>query len=133
MMRWLRRLIWLALLAAIGYGAFKALSRGQSQSGNAPQWSPAPADRAGNSAKSAAASGDAPSSPRPTTTDSDSSAPRWKISTNGECPKGYPIKANDSSRIFHVPGGRFYERTAADRCYANADDAVADGYRAAKA
>jgi hypothetical protein len=52
---------------------------------------------------------------------------------DGACPAGFPIKANDGSRIFHVPGGRFYARTAADRCYARADDAIADGYRAAKA
>ena len=44
-----------------------------------------------------------------------------------------PVKANDNSGIFHVPGGRFYDRTVAERCYANADDAVADGYRPAKA
>ncbi|MGZ4672652.1 MAG: sunset domain-containing protein [Ilumatobacteraceae bacterium] len=52
---------------------------------------------------------------------------------NGECPAGYPIKVNEDSGIYHVPGGRFYARTAADRCYANADDALADGYRPAKA
>lgn len=60
-------------------------------------------------------------------------APRWVAPLDGACPDGYPVKANDNSRIFHVPGGRFYERTAPERCYAHADDAVADGYRAAKA
>jgi hypothetical protein len=58
---------------------------------------------------------------------------RWVRPVNGSCPAGYPVKANDSSKIFHVPGGRSYDRTAAERCYANADDARADGYRAAKA
>jgi hypothetical protein len=43
------------------------------------------------------------------------------------------VKANDNSGIYHVPGGRFYDRTVAERCYANADDALADGYRPAKA
>ena len=43
------------------------------------------------------------------------------------------MKANDNSKIFHVPGGRFYARTVAERCYADAQDAVADGYRPAKA
>jgi hypothetical protein len=52
---------------------------------------------------------------------------------DGSCPDGYPIKANDNSGIYHVPGGRSYERTKAERCYANVDDAQADGYRAAKA
>ena len=52
---------------------------------------------------------------------------------DGACPDGYPIKANDNSGIFHVPGGRFYERTVPERCYADAADAEADGYRRAKA
>ena len=58
---------------------------------------------------------------------------RWVAPVNGDCPDGYPVKANDNSGIFHVPGGRFYDRTVAERCYANADDAIADGYRPAKA
>ena len=48
------------------------------------------------------------------------------------CPSGYPIKGNANSRIYHVPGGRFYDRTVPERCYASAADAEADGYRAAK-
>ena len=40
-----------------------------------------------------------------------------------------PIKANDNSGIFHVPGGRFYDRTVPERCYAERRDAEADGYR----
>ena len=52
---------------------------------------------------------------------------------DGSCPELYLIKANDNSGIFHVPGGRFYDRTKAERCYAAAADAVADGYRPAKA
>lgn len=58
---------------------------------------------------------------------------KWVAPVDGGCPDGYPIKANDNSGIFHVPGGRFYERTVPERCYASADDALADGYRQAKA
>jgi micrococcal nuclease len=58
---------------------------------------------------------------------------RWVAPINGDCPDGYPVKANDNSKIYHLPGGRFYARTVAERCYANADDALADGYRPAKA
>jgi hypothetical protein len=43
------------------------------------------------------------------------------------------VKVNESSGIFHLPGGRFYQRTNPDRCYATADEAEADGYRRAKA
>lgn len=57
----------------------------------------------------------------------------WLPPVDGQCPDGYPVKANDNSGIFHVPGGRFYDRTVPERCYRNADDAAADGYRAAKA
>jgi hypothetical protein len=57
----------------------------------------------------------------------------WVPPIEGACPDGYPIKANDNSGIFHVPGGRFYDRTVPERCYANADAALADGYRQAKA
>ena len=51
---------------------------------------------------------------------------------DGKCPDGYPIKVGKSG-IYHVPGSRSYDRTTADRCYMNADDAEADGYRRAKA
>lgn len=53
-------------------------------------------------------------------------------SIEGSCPSTHPIKANDNSMIYHEPGGQFYERTQADRCYASAADAEVDGYRAAK-
>lgn len=52
---------------------------------------------------------------------------------DGGCPDGHPVKANDNSGIYHVPDGRFYARTHAERCYALAGDAEADGYRRAKA
>lgn len=51
---------------------------------------------------------------------------------DGSTPDGFPIKAKDSSGIFHVPGGRFHERTKPDRCYASAEAAEADGYRRSK-
>lgn len=51
---------------------------------------------------------------------------------DGSCPISHPVKANDNSGIFHVPGGRFYDRTKPERCYADADAAVVDGYRQAK-
>ena len=65
--------------------------------------------------------------------DDDRPGATWVLPIDGACPPGYPIKANDRSHIYHVPGGRSYERTVAERCYANTDDAAADGYRAAKA
>ena len=74
--------------------------------------------------------------PTPPTPSPDSSAPdaRWVLPlADGSCPQGYPVKANDNSGIFHVPGGRFYDRTKPARSYAEADGAAADGYRPPKA
>ena len=62
----------------------------------------------------------------------ESASASWVPPIDGNCPEGYPIKANDNSGIYHVPGGRFYDRTVPERCYARADEAEADGYRAAK-
>ena len=56
----------------------------------------------------------------------------WVLPVDGECPPGYPVKANDNSGIYHLPGGRSYERTVAERCYATAEAAEADGYRQSK-
>jgi hypothetical protein len=57
----------------------------------------------------------------------------WMPPTADGCPDGYPIKANDNSHIYHSPGGRFYDRTVAERCYVSAEAAERDGYRQSKA
>jgi len=60
-------------------------------------------------------------------------APLWVDgSTADVAPAGFPVKVKLSSGIFHVPGGRFYERTNADRWYATTEAAEADGYRQSK-
>lgn len=51
---------------------------------------------------------------------------------DGSCPEGYPVKANLSSGIFHVPGGLSYERTRPDRCYRDQAAAEDDGLRQSK-
>jgi hypothetical protein len=61
-----------------------------------------------------------------------SPASGWVPPALGACPDGYPVKAKQSSQIYHVPGGRFYDRTVPDRCYADPAAAEADGYRASK-
>lgn len=50
----------------------------------------------------------------------------------GNCPDGYPIKANMKSKIFHSPGQLNYDRTNPDRCYIDSAAAEADGLRPAK-
>ena len=57
---------------------------------------------------------------------------RWVEAVDGACPVTHPVKAKVGSGIYHLPGGQFYDRTRAERCYADAAAAEADGYRAAK-
>ena len=50
-----------------------------------------------------------------------------------DCPEGYSIKGNASSKIYHLQGGRSYDQTIPEVCFATEEDAVAAGYRASKA
>jgi hypothetical protein len=118
----LRRTMVLVAIAA-GIGALLSWRRRQHAAPTAtapPQWPPWPAQPdataqpAGHSAAPVA---------RPT----------WlPANDDGSTPDSHPIKAKDSSGIFHVPGGRFYDRTKADRCYPTAAAAETDGYRQSK-
>jgi hypothetical protein len=126
MARIFRRLTFLALLIGGGYAASRWWSQ---RSGGAqavePLWpplQPSPPD-------------DEPAAvaePHFVQIADASDAPRWLAPVDGACPEGHPIKANDNSGIYHVPGGRDYARTRPERCYASESDAVADGYRPAK-
>jgi hypothetical protein len=55
--------------------------------------------------------------------------------TPWSCPTTHPIKgylsAEPGRRIYHLPGGRFYEEASPERCYATEDDALRDGSRPA--
>ncbi len=51
---------------------------------------------------------------------------------NGTCPSWAPIKGNASSMIYHMPGGRWYDETNPEECFATEAAARAAGYRAAK-
>ena len=114
MVSWLRRIMFLAVVAMVAFVAVRWFSRPREPLASAaPAWPPL------EPLTAKAATAVAPST--------------WVPSDSGSCPLERPIKANDNSGIFHVPGGRFYDRTRAERCYAEAADAIADGYRAAKA
>ena len=114
----LRRTVTLALIAV---GAAAALSWWRSQTttptpAQPPQWPPLP-QRAAEAA--AAVSG--------------ATGPVWLPGNDdGSTPASHPVKVKESSGIFHVPGGRFYDRTKPDRCYPTAAAAEADGYRRSK-
>ena len=57
---------------------------------------------------------------------------RWTDPVEKACPPGFPVKVKLASGIYHLPGMLAYERTAPDRCYVSAEEAEADGFRAAK-
>ncbi len=48
------------------------------------------------------------------------------------CPQNAPIKGNESSDIYHVPGDAYYDATHPEVCFATPQDAEAAGYRAAE-
>jgi hypothetical protein len=76
---------------------------------------------------------DADSSPDADDSDTSTGERTWiDPEPDGSCPLSHPIKLNEPSGIFHVPDGQFYARTKAERCYANAADAEADGFRASR-
>ena len=55
--------------------------------------------------------------------------------TGGSCPSHLPVKGNRNSKgewIYHVPGGRSYNRTIPEQCFVNGAAAAAAGYRAAR-
>ena len=101
MLKLIRRLLFLGLLAAGGYALWKKL----------------------------AGSGTAAAPPA---AENEAASPVWVESDDGACPISHPVKGKVTSGIFHVPGGQAYERTRADRCYADSIAAEADGMRQAK-
>jgi hypothetical protein len=131
----LRRVVLLLLLVGVGAAAFKRIrDQRSSVPPAAPEWppfeprivpSPGIADEPESDAFVPSPSG-GPVAPG-------LSAEPWLTpGLDGIAPDGYPVKVKVSSGIFHVPGGRFYDRTSADRCYPSAAAAEADGYRPSK-
>lgn len=116
--RWLRRILGLGLLAGAAYALWRVIAANRAQGGQ--QWEPQPF----------------PFPPQPSTAppqpDTEADVPPSCEPVDGRCPSTHPVKAKESSRIYHVPGGSSYERTIPDRCYVDAAAAEADGFRAAK-
>jgi large subunit ribosomal protein L4 len=48
---------------------------------------------------------------------------------DGGAPKGYEIKGNVDSGLYHVPGSAFYDRTVAECYFATAEAAEAAGFQ----
>lgn len=126
----LRRLLLLMSVVGAGAATWTWWQRRDRPADDVPEWpafpDPVPAPAPETAAETV---------PEPAFADATAAEPvrAWVAPVDGACPADHPVKLNENSGIFHVPGGRFYERTTPDRCYASADAAEADGYRAAKA
>ncbi|HEX3090075.1 MAG TPA: 50S ribosomal protein L4, partial [Ilumatobacteraceae bacterium] len=48
---------------------------------------------------------------------------------SGEAPRGFKIKGNADSGLYHVPGSAFYDRTVAEIWFKTAEDAEAAGFQ----
>ena len=68
----------------------------------------------------------------PTVAEEVPSSARWSDPVEKACPPGFEVKVKLASGIYHLPGMFAYDRTIPDRCYASAEAAEADGFRAAK-
>ena len=81
-------------------------------------------------APAGAASAQAPERPPP----GPSARPGIAPETPWACPPSHPIKGyltDESGRVYHRPGTRYYEETSPDRCYATEEEARRDGSRRA--
>jgi large subunit ribosomal protein L17 len=47
---------------------------------------------------------------------------------DGGEPEGFPVKGNDSSKLYHLPGTSHYDRTVAEVWFVDADAAEAAGF-----
>ncbi|WP_460398221.1 50S ribosomal protein L4, sunset domain variant [Actinophytocola sediminis] len=48
---------------------------------------------------------------------------------DGSEPDGFPVKGNESSKLYHLPGTSFYNRTEAEVWFASAEDAEQAGFQ----
>jgi hypothetical protein len=159
MVRLLRRLLRLGLLAGAGIGILKVVKGRKAPDPWADSWvstgtpgatrpspapvaaaapkpaapaaSPKPASPAGSKAAKPGPKG--PARKSPTGKAQEPPGERlWVEANDGVCPESHPIKAKLSSKIFHTQQSRNYSRTKADRCYPDEKSAQADGLRPAQ-
>lgn len=136
-----RVLLLLVLLSAAGFVALRLREQAApAAAGDPPTWPPIP-PRPDPAIVAAATTDHTADVDHTSATDHTTAVDRrapvvaatWKpLNADGTMPDGYPIKAKNQSMIFHVPGGRFYDRTRPERCYATEDAAAADGFRRSK-
>ena len=122
--RRIRRLVFLAsATAAIVRFAMARRPKRQQSAPQAPEWAPLRA------APTKISMSDTPTN---STSAETTAEPDWIAPVDGTCPLSHPVKGNANSRIYHLPGGRFYDSTVPERCYRDESAAEADGMRASK-
>ena len=131
--RRIRRLLFLvsATAAIVRFAMARRPPKPAPSSPRAPEWAPlrAPAESSASATTAARpAMSDADDAPSVT----GSTTPDWIDPVDGACPATHPVKGNGNSKIYHVPGGRFYDSTVPERCYRDPQAAEADGMRASK-
>ena len=136
-MRWLLRL---AVLAGLGFVAWRLYQLLQEDEDYSHEWAraaappaappPAPvatrgeqpvAEPAGNATAAATAS-------NPTAAATET----WVKPDGSTCPPGYPVKAKIGSKVYRLPGMFSYEESKPERCYRDEAAAIADGFTRAK-
>jgi hypothetical protein len=115
----------LALLAVVGWLGRKALIRwieGPPVQRSTEPWPPVD-DAAGAEPTPA---------PGPLSPTQAAGRESWVEPGADGCPPTHPVKAKQTSMLYHLPGMLAYERTKPDRCYQDAEAAEADGFARAK-
>jgi hypothetical protein len=135
--RRIRRLLFLASATA-AIVRFAMARRPKPRSQSSAEWAPLRNTEGGGATSTSPVSrqladtDDAPSTPLATASVTGRSTPEWVDPVGGSCPSSHPVKGNANSRIYHVPGGRFYDSVVPERCYRDPAAAEADGMRASK-
>ena len=116
MRRWLKRFLGAGIVAGVAYAIWRVLDE-RSRASDLT-WTAQPF----------------PSPPRPEIREHPGTTKleAWVEPDGDTCPATHPVKAKLTSGIYHEPGGQMYDRTTPDRCYRDADAAIADGLRASK-
>ncbi len=121
----LRRGTIAALLASLGYAAWRVVSSRTTPGGLTYETQPFPMPP-----RPVAPRVEATARATPATADPD--GPSVEAGADGSCPVTHPIKGKLNSGIYHRPGAFAYDRTHADRCYRDEGAAEDDGLRASK-
>jgi hypothetical protein len=122
--RWLLRL---AVLAGLGFLAWKAWQLMQEDEDHSHEWVAPAAPRRAAGAPEPAATRE-PEAAKDAVAGKDA----WVKPDGSGCPPGYPVKAKTSSKVYRVPGMFSYEESKPERCYRDEAAAIADGFTRAK-